>query len=396
MNPPVVHLLPHEERRLLAGHLWVFSNEIDPEKSPLGHFTPGDPVLLADARGRRLGVGYVNPHSLIAVRLLSRDPDGVIDTRFFRDRFERAGAVRRPFGIERFGRLVFGEADRLPGLVVDRYGDYLIVQITTAGMERWRDEIRDALVDCCAPAGILFRNDSEARKLEGLPGGVEVTWGTVPESVTVEEGGRLFSVSPWRGQKTGWYYDQREHRLRIAREAPRGRVLDVFSYVGGFGISALAGGSREAVLIDQSEEALERACENAALNGLPVPRTLPGEAFELLRSLGDAGERFELVVVDPPAFIRRRKDQREGLLAYERLVTRAARLVTHGGWLVFASCSSHLEPRDFRAVFARGVRRAGREARIVAVGGQSPDHPVHPWIPETGYLQVLYGVIEEE
>ncbi len=396
MSPPVVHLLPHEERRLLAGHLWVFSNEIDTHKSPLGHFTPGDPVILADARGHRLGVGYLNPHSLITVRLLSRDPAGVIDARFFRDRFGRALATRRAFGIERFGRLIFGESDRLPGLVVDRYGDCLVVQITTAGMERWRNEIRDALIDCCAPQGILFRNDSEARKLEGLPGGVEVAWGQVPESVTVEEGGRVFSVSPWRGQKTGWYYDQREHRLRIAREAPRGRVLDVFCYVGGFGISALAGGSREAVLIDQSEEALERARANAAANGLPVPLTLPGDAFELLRNLGEAGERFELVVVDPPAFIRRRKDQREGLLAYERLVTRAARLVTDGGWLVFASCSSHLEPRDFRVVFARGVRRAGREARIVAVGGQSPDHPIHPWIPETGYLQVLYGVIEEE
>jgi 23S rRNA (cytosine1962-C5)-methyltransferase len=396
MSLPVIHLLPHEERRLLAGHLWVFGNEIDTQKSPPGRFASGDPVILADARGRRLGVGYINPHSLITVRLLSRDPDTVIDTRFFRGRLEQAIATRRPFGIERFGRLVFGESDRLPGLVVDRYGDYLVVQVTTAGMERWRDEIRDVLVDCCAPVGILFRNDSEPRKLEGLPGEVEVGWGTVPESVTVEEGGRVFSVSPWRGQKTGWYYDQREHRLRIAREAPRGRVLDAFSYVGGFGISALAGGSREAVLIDQSEEALERARANAAANGLPVPRTLPGEAFELLRALGEAGERFELVIVDPPAFIRRRKDQREGLLAYERLVTRAARLVADGGWLVFASCSSHLEPHDFRVVFARGVRRAGREVRIVAVGGQSPDHPIHPWIPETAYLQVLYGVIEEK
>jgi 23S rRNA (cytosine1962-C5)-methyltransferase len=395
MSRPVVYLLPHEDRRLGAGHLWVFSNEIDTHRSPLGSFAPGDPVVLADARGRRLGMGYINPHSLITVRLLSRDPGSEIDARFFHDRFERAFAVRRPFGIERFGRLVFGESDRLPGLVVDRYGDYLVVQITTAGMERWREVIRDALVGSCAPRGILYRNDSDARKLEGLPAGVEEAWGTVPQSVTVEEGGRVFAVSPWRGQKTGWYYDQREHRLRIAREAPRGRVLDVFSYVGGFGISALAGGSQEAVLIDQSEEALERARSNAAANGLPAPRTLAGDAFEILRALGEDEERFELVIVDPPAFIKRRKDQREGLLAYERLVTRAARLVASGGWLVFASCSSHLEARDFRGVFARGVRRAGREARIVSVGGQGPDHPIHPWIPETSYLQVLYGVIEE-
>lgn len=390
-----VFLARGEDRRLRLGHLWVFSNEIDTDKSPLSGFRPGDLVTVRDARGAPVGTGYVNPHSLIAVRLLSRDPDEAIDRDFFRKRIGAAVSARVRFGLERYGRMVFGEGDRLPGLVVDRYGSHLVVQVGTAGMERLRELVEDVLIECLRPTGILYRNDLEARGLEALESREPEVWGSVPEWVEVEEGGLTFEVSPWHGQKTGWFFDQREHRARVAGVSAGHRVLDVCAYAGGFSLMALSQGAREAVAIDQSEEALALVERNARRNGVPSPRALASDAFDALGLLAEAGERFGVIVLDPPAFIKRRKDFQAGLLAYERLVGRAAGLIESPGLLVVASCSSHLGMDDFRLAFARGVRRAGREARIVATGGQGPDHPIHPFIPETSYLKVIYGLIEE-
>ncbi|MHB1543112.1 MAG: class I SAM-dependent rRNA methyltransferase [Gammaproteobacteria bacterium] len=395
MSRASVFLVHGEERRLRAGHLWVFSNEIDVAQSPLTSFVPGTLVNVWDARGQGIGTGYVNPHSLIAVRLLAHAPDVAIDRDFFRERIGRAIAARVRFGLDRYGRMVFGEGDRLPGLVVDRYGSHLVVQVGTAGMEALREMIQDVLVECFAPEGILYRNDLEARKLEGLDLREAEAWGTVPEHLWVEEGGLAFQVSPWHGQKTGWFFDQREHRARVAQLCPGRRLLDVFAYTGGFSVAALAQGAREAVAVDQSEEALALTAENAKRNQVSTPRTIVADAFDALRMLAQSRERFGVIVLDPPAFIKRKKDFREGLLAYERLVGLAARLLDNPGFLVIASCSSHLGADDFRQAFARGVRRAGREARIVGMGGQGPDHPIHPSIPETGYLKVIYGLIEE-
>ncbi len=395
MRRAEVSLARGEDRRLRAGHLWVFSNEIDVAKTPLTSLEPGALVNVRDARGQGIGTGYVNPHSLIAVRLLARAPDVAIDRDFFRERMLRAKALRERFGLGPYGRMVFGEADGLPGLVVDRYGEHLVAQVATAGMEALRGLVQDTLVECFAPEGILYRNDLDARKLEGLPEGEAETWGTVPERVRVEEAGLAFEVSSRHGQKTGWFFDQREHRSRLARLCPGQRLLDVFSYTGGFSVQALAQGAREAVAIDQSEAALRLAVENAERNQLRGLRTLLADAFDALRELAESGERFGVAVLDPPAFIKRKKDFREGLLAYERLVGLTVRVLENPAFLVIASCSSHLGADELRLAFLRGVRRAGREARIVGTGGQGPDHPVHPAIPETGYLKVIYGLIEE-
>ncbi len=395
MTRAEIFLARGEDARLRAGHLWAFSNEIDTARSPLTSFAPGELVNLFDAKGQGIGTGYVNPHSLIAVRLLASEVDVAIDRSFFRERIRRAIDTRAHFGLARFSRMVFGEGDRLPGLVVDRYGPHLVVQVGTAGMESLRELIQDVLIECFAPEGILYRNDLEARKLEGLDQQTSEVWGTVPEEITVHEAGLRFAAPLAHGQKTGWFYDQREHRTRVARLCVGRRLLDVFSYVGGFALTALAQGAREAVAVDESQAALSLAIENAEANRLQAPRTIVADAFDALRMLAESGERFEVIVLDPPAFIKRKKDFRQGLLAYERLVGLAARLLVNPGFLVLASCSSHLGVDDFRGAFARGVRRAGRAAKIVDTGGQGPDHPIHPSIPETSYLKVLYGLIEE-
>ena len=385
-----LRLRPREDRRLRAGHPWIYSNEIDTRATPLKAFEPGELAVVTDARGCALGIAYVNPHTLIAARVLTRHADARIDRDFFVTRLARALRLREHCLGRPFYRWVHGEADALPGLVIDRYGDHLSMQINTAGMERLRSLLLDAIEAVVPAKGIVLRNDAPARALEGLPAGIE-TLGAVPETVEVEEDGARFVTSLCRGQKTGWFYDQVDNRRRLSRYVHGLRVLDLFGYAGAWSVQALRHGALEAVCVDSSAQALDLAQANAERNGLADRLTLiEGDAFDVLRELREAGERFDLVICDPPAFIKRRRDRKPGIEAYVRLNRQALRLVSEEGFLITCSCSHHLALEDFRQVVRRAASGAGRRVQILETGHQSLDHPVHPAIPETDYLKALF------
>jgi 23S rRNA (cytosine1962-C5)-methyltransferase len=385
-----LQLKKNEDRRLRAGHLWVFSNEIDVERTPLTILEPGEPVEIVASNGKVIGTGYANPRSLIAARLCSRDPDHPWSPSLLVHRLKVALALRERIYPTPHYRLVFGESDGLPGLVVDRYGDQLVAQFTTAGMERYKDEVVQALVKVIDPAGIFLRNDTSVRALEGLASYAEVAHGTVSEELEIIEDGLRFAVPRAAAQKTGWFYDQRQNRARLARWVRGARVLDVFSYAGGWGIRAAASGASEVTCVDSSATALAAVTRSAALNGLTV-ETREADAFEALRELREQRRRFDVVIVDPPAFIKRRKDFKEGLQAYHRINQLAMQLLDRDGLLVSCSCSHHLEPDQLRSVIRHEARHLDRAAQLVEVGGQGADHPIHPAIPETAYLKCLYA-----
>ena len=388
MKLRAIRLRKREERRLQSGHLWVYSNEIDVDSTPLKDFEPGEPIEILTAGGEYVASGYVNPHSLICARILSRDRAHPPGQALLRDRLAQALALREGLFDAPWYRLAHGEGDALPGLVVDRYGDVLVAQITTAGMERMKDAVVAALQDVFAPRAILWQNLSEIRALEGLERYTEPAAGAVPEAVVLPEHGAQFRVPLQRGQKTGWFFDQRENRARLLPFVRGRRVLDVCAYLGAWGVQAAVQGARDVLCVDSSAAAIDGVRHNAELNGAPV-RTLHADAFDGLRQLRESGERFDVVVLDPPAFIKRRKDIAEGRLAYQRLNELGLALLETGGLLVSCSCSFHLSEADLVAVAQRAAARAGRFLRLLAAGGQAADHPVHPAIPETRYLKSL-------
>jgi 23S rRNA (cytosine1962-C5)-methyltransferase len=388
MNATPIFLRKNEDRRLRAGHLWVFSNEVDTARSPLTDLAPGAPVIVRDHAGRAVGAGYANPRSLICARLISHDPAVRLDGPLLRARIGRALALRERLFDEPFYRLVYGEGDGLPGLVVDRFGGVLVVQVTTAGMEAVLDDVVAALQDAVGPTGILLRNDTGSRELEGLDRYVRVAAGEVPDEVEVAENATRFVVSLAEGQKTGWFFDHRQNRARAARLAGGARVLDLFSYVGGWGVQAAVAGAAEVLCVDASAEALSRAERSAALNGVADRvRTRAGDAFDALRHLRDAGERFDLVILDPPAFAKRRKDARAGEQAYRRVNRAALQVLRPDGFLASASCSYHLPRAALRGALLWAARGLDRDLQILEQGHQAADHPVHPAIPETDYLK---------
>jgi len=391
MNAPDLRLKKDQERRLLAGHCWIYSNEVDTQATPLKAFEPGQPVQILSHRGRWLGHGYVNPHSLICARLVSRLRNRPSSLSLWVERIRRALELRERLYPRPFYRLIFGESDGLPGLIVDRYDDLLALQITTAGMERTRAELLTALEQVMRPKGIVLRNDTRIRELEGLDQAVEMVLGDPPGDLELQEGETRFLVDPLRGQKTGWYYDQAENRSRLPRFGTPSRMLDLCSYTSAWGIQAAVAGAEEVVCVDSSSAALERAGENADRNGV-VARVsgLQGDAFDVLRALRDQGERFDLAVLDPPAFIKRRKDEKEGTQAYQRLNRLGIELVEPGGLLVTSSCSFHMGRDAFLRTLQQAARRADRGLQLLESGGQGPDHPIHPAIPETGYLKTFF------
>lgn len=379
-----------QERRLRAGHLWVYSNEVDNAATPLKGFAPGDSVNIEDARGRWLGLGYVNPNSLICARIVTRERDVELGESLFVHRLKVALALRERLYDAPYYRLVFGEADGLPGVVIDRYGDYCVMQLTTAGMEAQRDALVAALARVVAPLGILLRNDSAIRELEGLDRYVALAHGEVPARVPVEEGGCRFEVSPGEGQKTGWFYDQAANRERFVRHVAGLRVLDVCSYVGAWAVRAAAAGASAVLAVDLSPSALEQVSHNARLNGFGESvSTLRADAFDALRDLRAQRERFDVVVLDPPAFIKRRKDLKEGTLAYRRLNEAALGVLERDGLLVTASCSFHMHRDELLRTVQAAARHSDRSVQLLEQGQQGPDHPIHPAIPETAYLKAF-------
>lgn len=369
---------------------------MDTLKTPLKGLVPGTLVRLEDSRGQPLGLGYANPGTLLCARLLTGKADAKIDADWMARRVESALALRSKIYPTPHYRLIYGESDGLPGLVVDRYGDVLVAQITTAGMELLKPYILDALEQVLRPKGILLRNDTSMRELEGLPLYTEAH-GAVPDRAEVIEGQARFLVPIKTGQKTGWFFDQRDNRDRMQRYLARAdanaaghaRVLDVFSYVGGWAMRAGRMGASSVTCVDSSMPALDAAVANAGLNELEL-EALQGEALDVLKTLRSESRQFELVIVDPPALIKRQKDFDKGLEHYATLNRAAMQLLAPDAILVSCSCSHHMDEESLQRILLRESRRLNRRMQILERGAQGPDHPVHPAIPETRYLKAFY------
>jgi len=392
MNLPVLVLKSQADRRLKLGHLCIYSNEVDVEKSPLKNFSMGEQALVTAQNGKPLGIALMNPNGLICGRVINRDENHPLNKSLLVHRIKQSLALRELAFGEPYYRLIYGDADLLPGLVVDRFGDYLVVQIAGAGMELVKNDIVDALVQVIKPKGILMSNEHSARVLENLPEYTEVAYGEVPEAVELIENGARFLAPVHGGQKTGWFYDHRVNRAQLQQYVKGKRVLDVFSYIGGWGVEAAVAGAAEVTCVDASESALDGVEKNAALNGVQDRvSTIHGKAIDVLKHLIAADERFDVVVLDPPAFIKRRKDQKAGEAAYRHINELGMRLLGRDGLLVSASCSMHLAKETLLEIVRASGRHLDRHVQIIGQGGQGADHPIHPAIPETEYLKAVFA-----
>jgi len=386
-----IRLKGQADRRLRAGHQWIYSNEVNTDATPLKQFSAGDQVVVEAANGKPLGIAMINPNTLICGRLISRDIGTPLTKSLIVHRLKIALSLRDSFYPEAYYRLVFGDSDGLSGLVIDRFADILVIQISTAGMERLKTEIIDAITEVIKPTAILLKNDGKMRAVEGLDSYVEEALGTVPELVYLQENGVLFEVPVWNGQKTGWFYDHRENRKTLQTISSGKRVLDVFSYIGGWGVQAASAGATDVTFIDASEKALSHVESNLTLNQYEGNAELmQGDAFESMQSLIADKQRFDVVVIDPPAFITRRKDMKAGEAAYFKANQLALRLVAKGGTLVTASCSMHLKEEKLHELVRSNSRSLERFSQLIYRGTQAPDHPVHPSIEETQYLKALF------
>ena len=386
---PSVLLRAGEDRRVRSGHPWAFSNEIlmDPETKAL---PPGSLVILRAPGGEAVGLATFNPHSLIAARVLTSNPEAVIDALFLGRRLAQAAALRdRLVGVPYY-RLIHAEADGLPGVIIDRFGDAVVVQVNSLGMENLTPVLLEAIEAELSPKIIVLKNDSPVRELEGLKRETIVAKGELTGPIELIENDARFVADLSGGQKTGWFYDQRDNRRFMAGLAKDARVLDVFSYSGGFGVLAAKQGAKSVICVDRSQPALDAAKRAVELNG--VEKTVSfekSEAFEALEKLAAGGKAFDVVICDPPAFVKSRKDLKVGVQGYRKLVRLAAPLVTKGGFFFVASCSHLVDAPLFAEQVRRGLRDAGRNGRILKSSGAALDHPVHPGLPETAYLKAL-------
>lgn len=379
------------DHRLRGGHLWVFSNEVDSDRSPLGGFAAGDLVTVRNSNDKLLGSAYMEPTALICARLYAPGEQRVLDAQFFAARLATALATRQAAFDKPFYRLVYGDSDTLPGLVVDRFGDVLVMQLNNSGLERYREPLLQALVATLAPGGILLRSDSRSRREQGLATETEVAYGTVPQRVPLQENGVQFLAPVYDGQKTGWFYDHRLSRARLAPWVRGKRVLDVYSYIGGWGVQAAAFGATSVCCLDSSAQALEGVEMNARLNQLhDRVTTRRGSAPELMAAMHSEGALFDVVILDPPAFIQRKKELKKGIAAYRRINELGLQLLAPGGLLVSASCSMHLSRAELIAAVQQAAVRSGCQVRVVEQGAQGADHPIHPAIPETEYLKAVF------
>lgn len=385
-------IVPKGQRaRARDGSPWIFSNEVRMDQAAKA-LVPGTLVNVRGEDGRGLGTGYFNPKSLIAVRLLAADCDAPVDEAFFVARLGRALALRQALFDKPFYRLCHAEGDGLPGLVIDRFDDTLTLQIGTAGMERLIGPITAALDRILAPKTTVLRNDAPARVLEGLECYVRALKGE-GRRVAVQENGARYIADLTEGQKTGWYYDQRDNRAFIARLAKGKTVLDAYSYTGGFGILAAKAGAKEVVCLDSSAPALALAEESARANAVTV-KAVKADVFEELERLKGAGEHFDIVLADPPPFVKSKKDLEPGAKAYRKLARLAANVAAPGGILMLASCSHNIPPERFAQECAQGLLRAGRRASLIHQAGAGADHPVHPMLPESAYLKALVYALD--
>lgn len=377
-----------EERRILSGHPWIFSNEIDVKRSPLASFVAGECVNVVTASGQAIASAYINPKTLLAGRIYAHNPNQALSADFLKSKLEAALSLRERLIPTLDYRLIFGEGDELPGLIIDRFSDYLVVQITTTGMETVRSTLLEVLVERFAPKGILLRNDHGYRETEGLESSVEVVYGDVPAHVLITENGLRFQVPLHDGQKTGWFYDQRNNRARLKPYVKGLRVLDVFSYLGSFALHACHYGAASVTCVDSSRSACEAILHNAELNHFEDQITTRCEdAFDALKALSMEAP-FDVVLIDPPAFIKRKKDFTAGFRAYQRLNQLALSCLKPGGILFSSSCSMHLTNRDLQTAIAAAATAHHSGLQILDYGMQAEDHPLHPALPETHYLKM--------
>lgn len=370
-------------KRLAGGHPWVFRSDLAEAPN-----VPAGAVRMADPRGQPLGWAWWSPQSEIALRRVDRDSDAAIDRAWWRARLAHAIARRAPLAtLTNACRLVHGEGDGLPALVVDKYDRWLVVQLLSAALEAQRAVIVDVLNELVAPDGILARNDASVRAREGLSKQVELLSGTVPEEIEVNEHGVTYLAAPWTGQKTGAFLDQRENRVLLGAHA-RGRALDVFSYHGSFALH-LARGAESVTAVDASAGALERARVNADRNGITNLACVEADAFEFLRESVVRGDRYDVIALDPPALAKNRGSIAGALRGYKELNLRAMRLLAPGGLLFTASCSYHVTKAMFLDVVRDAAADSGRPMILRALTGQPLDHPEVLTVPETGYLKGL-------
>ncbi len=391
---PRIVLKPRADRRLRRGHRWLYSNEIDSSQSDLASLEPGQAALVYDARDKLLGSAFIDRRALLCGRLYSRKAE-LFDEALIARRLREALAWReRCYPVPCY-RMVYGDADGFPGLVVDRYGDYLVLQASAAGVQALVPQIVDALQALVAPRGIVVRSEPDETLTSGkAQDRQQHLVGEVPARVALTENGVDFVAPLLEGQKTGWFYDHRESRGKLAAWAGDAKVLDVFSYVGGWGLQLLAAGANALCAIDSSAAALDCLLDQpvAQARGRQL-RTMNAPAIEAMKTLIADGERFDIVVLDPPAFIKRQRDQEKGEQAYHRINQLAVRLLAPQGLLVSASCSMHLSAGKLSSIVATAAHKADRSVATVYRGGLGFDHPILPAIPETDYLKALFARI---
>lgn len=391
MAHPGIYLKKNEDKRLRKGHLWVFSNEVDVKRSPLEQFNAGDLVQVKSDDGKVLGTAYINPQALICARLLSRKPNLKCGANFFKERLTTALALREKLFDKPYYRLVFGESDGLPGLVVDRFGPVLSVQITTAGIDRRKESLFTALHELLSPEAIILKNDNSQRQLEGLSMESELAYGKLPEPLIIEENNTQFKIDILEGQKTGWFYDHRSSRAQLAGMAKNRKILDLFCYTGAWSIPAALAGATEVTGVDASESALALAADNAFLNEVQDrTRFVRNDVFEFLKQARQENQLYDIIVLDPPALIKRKKDFKQGYEAYRRLNHLALQVLSKNGILISASCSHHLSRENLHEILRSSARHIDRHLVFFAGGGQGPDHPIDPAAPETEYLKTFF------
>ncbi|HEY2033640.1 MAG TPA: class I SAM-dependent rRNA methyltransferase [Rhizomicrobium sp.] len=389
---PVIKLRPKEGRRVRAGAPWVFSNEIVMDAAAKS-LAPGSVVNVQGDDGVAFGTGYFNAASLIAVRILDPKADTKIDAEFFASALSRALARREALYDEPYYRLVHAEGDALPGLAIDRFDDLCSVQVTTAGMEKLTPALLEALDQVIAPKTVVLRNDTPSRALEGLDSYVRAAKGEMPERISVLENGARYFADIGAGQKTGWYFDQRDNHAFMARLAKTRSVLDAYCYAGGFGIAAAKNGAKNVTGIDSSQGALLLAEEAATANAVKA-KFVKADVFEELERLSRTNEKFDVVIADPPPFVKSRKDLEPGAKAYRKLARLAASVTAPNGFLLLASCSHNIAPDRFALECAIGIARANRRGAMIHQSGAGADHPVHPMLPETAYLKALVYALD--
>ena len=388
MSLPTLRLKSNADRRLRSGHLWIYSNEVDTKLSPLNAFKVGDQALIESASGKPLGIAVLSPQTLVCARLVSRDIEHRLDKSLLVHRLNIALSLRERLFSTPFYRLVHGEGDLLPGLEIDRFGDIVVVQITAACMEPHKDIILEALLQVCKPTGVLWRNDANTRDAEGLERYLEVAFGEVPEWVQLLENDLVYNAPLLQKKALGWHYAQRFNRLQAAVYCTDKRVLSVYSDVGSWAIPAALAGATEVLCADASAQALDALEQNAQLND--IGETLlcaEGDVLETLQALKSDEERFDVIIVDPPAFIKRKKDQKSGEAGYRKLYEHCIRLLSRDGILICSSRSPFYSEDSMHSTLLASARHLDRNIQILEHSGQSADHPMHPAIAETRHLK---------